>query len=58
MSKYGTAEFMCRQMEAFVYALIFLTDEQKEKISKLNEKEVFAEYPSVRENEVSVGLVF
>ncbi len=54
MSKYGTAEFMYRQMEAFVMALIYLTDEQKEKISELNEKEVFAEYPSVQEYEVSV----
>lgn len=54
MNKYGTAEFMYHQMEAFVMTLIFLTDEQKEKISELNEKEVFAKYPSAQEYEVAV----
>ncbi len=36
MNKYGTAEFMYRQIEAFLMALTCLTDEQKEKISELN----------------------
>lgn len=54
MNKYGTAEFMYRQMEAFLIALTCLSDEQKEKISELNEKEVFAEYPSAREYEMAL----
>lgn len=53
MNKYGTAEFMYCQMEAFLMALTCLTDEQKEKISELNEKEVFSEYLSAREYEVA-----
>lgn len=53
MNKYETAEFMYRQMEAFLMSLTCLTDEQKKKISELNEKEVFAEYPSVWEYEVA-----
>lgn len=54
MNKYGTAEFMYHQMEVFVMTLACLTDEQKEKIIELNEKEVFSEYPSAREYEVAV----
>ena len=33
MNKYGTAEFMYHQMEAFLMALNCLTDEQKKKIN-------------------------
>ncbi len=44
---------MYRQMEIFLMALTCLTEEQKEKISELNEKEVFSEYPSVWEYEVA-----
>ena len=54
MNKYGTAEFMYRQMEAFLIALTCLSDEQKEKFSELNENEVFAEYPSAREYEMAL----
>ena len=53
MNNYRTAEFIYHQMEAFVMTLACLTDEQKEKISELNEKEVFSEYPSAREYEVT-----
>ena len=53
MNKYGTAEYMYRQMEAFIMALTCLIDEQKKKISELNEKEVFSESPSSREYEVA-----
>ena len=44
---------MYRQMEIFLMALTCLTEEQKEKISELNEKEVFSEYLSVWEYEVA-----
>lgn len=41
MNKYGTAEFMYRQMEAFLMALTCLTNEQKKKLANSMKRKCF-----------------
>lgn len=51
--QYGKADYIKHLTDQFLERNTTLTDEQKQRVQKLNEQKIFRQYPSIQDYEVN-----